>query len=249
MPSRDTQPSGQDGGYCNGGRRRKGGRGPSDPAPALWGRCGRAAEPHSPRALGQSPPGSLGWRPPVLEVLPRRPAGRGQRYLQAWLSRSPCERSGGSLAAQMALCPPDTCHLFVCLHEAGGAGLPVCCPGPSCLSNLLTPGPDRSTESALPAPQTLPLQVPASPHTGAGVGVAGAGAGGVGVQGGKGGQGWREGAGGGWAAGGRGGGGGGGALQEEKQKQPCRTPGLQARLKARFQRESLTPGKGRNCPV
>lgn len=186
MPSRDTQPSGQDGGYCNGGRRRKGGRGPSDPAPALWGRCGRAAEPHSPRALGQSPPGSLGWRPPVLEVLPRRPAGRGQRYLQAWLSRSPCERSGGSLAAQMALCPPDTCHLFVCLHEAGGAGLPVCCPGPSCLSNLLTPGPDRSTESALPAPQTLPLQVPASPHAGAGVGAAGARAGGVGVQGGKG---------------------------------------------------------------
>lgn len=97
------------------------------------------------RERGRCPGGGTGARSPMVQPQPctasgdtaqspqpsdcaragpqprRTPMAEGQPSLRARLSRSACERVGG-LAAQMALCPPDTCHLLVCLNDAGGAG-------------------------------------------------------------------------------------------------------------------------------
>lgn len=57
----------------------------------------------------------------------------------------------------MALCPPDTCHLLVCLNDAGGAGgSQSAAQAPPTHSDLLTSGPDRSAEFFPPAQGTLP---------------------------------------------------------------------------------------------
>lgn len=57
----------------------------------------------------------------------------------------------------MALCPPDTCHLLVCLNDAGGAGgSQSAAQAPPTRSDLLTSGPDRSAEFVPPAQGTLP---------------------------------------------------------------------------------------------
>ena len=59
MPSRDTQPSGQDGGYCNGGRRRKGGGALRTQPPP----CGAGVD------VPQSPTAPEPWARAVLAAL------------------------------------------------------------------------------------------------------------------------------------------------------------------------------------
>lgn len=108
-------------------------RGPPQSSP---GPCGRVQPPLSP---AQRP----GWTYSATASLqtPGRPVAEGQ-LIQA-LVKSLCENGGVASPHRWLFVLADTCHLLVCLNDAGGAGLPICC-RPSRPQLPPDPGPGRS---------------------------------------------------------------------------------------------------------
>lgn len=90
---------------------RKGGSPLIQPLPSVAGGDVRS-EPSSPSTLGHGRPGSLGGG--HLQAQRGGPLADGQRYLQAWLSRSSCERTGAASLHRWPFVPltPAIC-LFV----------------------------------------------------------------------------------------------------------------------------------------
>ena len=89
---------------------RKEGGEPSDPATALRGRRGRALRAQRPSALCRSRPGSRGGG--HSQARRGGPLAEGQRYLQARLSRSSCERTGAASRHRWLFVPrhlPSAC--------------------------------------------------------------------------------------------------------------------------------------------
>lgn len=88
---------------------------------------------------------------------------QGRRCLRAWRSGSRlCKNGGAASLHRWLFVPTDTCHLLVCLNDAGGAGgSQSAARAPPTHGNLLTPA-RQGAQPVVPAQRTPLSPCPAS---------------------------------------------------------------------------------------